>query len=150
MTRILMVCLGNICRSPLAHGILESKLPANLFYVDSAGTASYHVGSAPDQRSIEVARDHNIDISRQQARQFKALDFDGFDHIYVMDQSNYTDVIRLARNTADIAKVRLILEEDQSTNISRVPDPYYGDNSDFKHVFDLLDSACNAVASKFI
>ncbi|MBO6606821.1 low molecular weight protein-tyrosine-phosphatase [Psychroserpens sp.] len=148
MTRILMVCLGNICRSPLAHGILESKLPNDRYYVDSAGTANYHVGSSPDSRSIKVASNQGIDISAQRARQFKVQDFDTFDHIYVMDQSNYSDVIRLARSNDDIAKVKLILEEDQSIIDKRVPDPYYGDSSDFELVFNLLDSACNAITKR--
>lgn len=148
MTRILMVCLGNICRSPLAHGILQSKLPEDRFYVDSAGTANYHVGSSPDARSIAVARNNGIDISAQRGRQFKVQDFDTFDHIYVMDQSNYSNVVGLARNQDDIAKVKLILDEDQSSKLERVPDPYYGDSSDFEHVFDLLDSACDSIAQK--
>lgn len=148
MTRILMVCLGNICRSPLAHGILQSKLPEDLFYVDSAGTANYHVGSSPDTRSIAVARNNGIDISAQRGRQFKVQDFDTFDHIYVMDQSNYSNVVGLARNQDDIAKVKLILDEDQSSKLERVPDPYYGNSSDFEHVFNLLDSACDSIAQK--
>ncbi len=148
MIRILMVCLGNICRSPLAHGILQSKLPEYRFYVDSAGTANYHVGSPPDSRSIDVARSHGIDISTQRGRQFKVQDFDTFDYIYVMDQSNYSDVIRLARNQEDISKVKLILDEDGSSTLERVPDPYYGDRSDFENVFDLLNSACNSIVKK--
>ena len=110
MTRILMVCLGNICRSPLAHGIMQSKLPENHFYVDSAGTAAYHIGNAPDKRSIAVAKKHGLDISSQSARQFKVSDFDTFDFIYAMDQSNYNNIISLARNPNDIEKVRLFLE----------------------------------------
>lgn len=149
MTRILMVCLGNICRSPLAHGILESKLPEDLYYVDSAGTAGYHIGSMPDSRSVKVAQNNGIDISVQRGRQFKIQDFDNFDHIYVMDQSNYTDVIRLARTNDDMAKVKLILDELPFINDKRVPDPYYGDFSDFEHVYDLLESACEAIANKF-
>ncbi len=145
MTRILMVCLGNICRSPLAHGILESKLPDDRYYIDSAGTANYHVGSPPDSRSIKVASNHGIDISAQRGRQFKVQDFDTFDHIYVMDQTNYSDVTRLARSNDDIAKVKLILEEDQSIIDKRIPDPYYGDFSDFELVFNLLDTACNVI-----
>lgn len=148
MTRILMVCFGNICRSPLAHGILQSKLPEDRLYVDSAGTANYHIGSPPDSRSIDVARNNSIDISTQRGRQFKVRDFDTFDHIYVMDQSNYSDVIQLARTQDDIAKVKLILDADQSTHLKHVPDPYYGDFSDFEQVFELLDSACTAIANK--
>ncbi|WP_299335637.1 low molecular weight protein-tyrosine-phosphatase [uncultured Psychroserpens sp.] len=146
MTSILMVCLGNICRSPLAHGILESKLPQELFYVDSAGTANYHVGDSPDHRSITVAKSNGIDISKQQGRQFKISDFDTFDYIFAMDQSNYDNIIKLARNTSDIGKVKLILEVDDSVNDKRVPDPYYGDISDFEHVFSLLNSACTKLS----
>ncbi|MDG5491687.1 low molecular weight protein-tyrosine-phosphatase [Psychroserpens sp. SPM9] len=146
MTRILMVCLGNICRSPLAHGILESKLPKDTFYVDSAGTANYHVGDLPDQRSITVAQNHGIYISHQRGRQFKTSDFDTFDYIYVMDQSNYDNVTKLARNTNDIGKVKLILEVDDTVKNKRVPDPYYGEISDFEHVFTLLDLACSIIS----
>nr|WP_321236610.1 low molecular weight protein-tyrosine-phosphatase [uncultured Psychroserpens sp.] len=150
MTSILMVCLGNICRSPLAHGILESKLPSHQFYVDSAGTANYHVGDAPDHRSISVAKSHGIDISAQRGRQFQILDFDRFDYIYVMDQSNFENVVKLARNTDDIAKVKLILEVDDSINDKRVPDPYYGDLSDFEHVFSLLNNTCSILSTTLI
>ena len=109
MTKILMVCLGNICRSPLAHGLLESKLPKDNFYIDSAGTANYHVGDSPDKRSIDIASKHQLDIHSQRGRQFKVDDFDTFDFIYVMDKSNYQNVIKLARDEADKQKVKLIL-----------------------------------------
>jgi protein-tyrosine phosphatase len=88
MTLILMVCLGNICRSPLAHGILKSKLNNANFYVDSAGTSDYHIGKQPDYRSIKVAKNHGLDMSSQRARQFKVLDFESFNYIYAMAQSN--------------------------------------------------------------
>ena len=145
-----MVCLGNICRSPLAHGILESKLPSDTFYVDSAGTANYHIGEQPDKRSIKVANTYDIDISHQKARQFKVSDFDTFDLIYAMDQSNFDNITRLARNTNDIGKVKLILEEDQSISNKNVPDPYYGDITDFEHVFSILNSACEVISLKNI
>ncbi|MCD2259294.1 low molecular weight protein-tyrosine-phosphatase [Psychroserpens luteolus] len=148
MTSILMVCLGNICRSPLAHGILQSKLSQDHFYVDSAGTANYHVGDLPDRRSIAVAKSYGIDISNQRGRQFKVSDFDTFDFIYVMDQSNFDNVAKLARNNKDIAKIKLILEVDNSVNDKRVPDPYYGDISDFEHVFSLLDRACTILSKE--
>jgi len=96
-TRILMVCLGNICRSPLAHGILEDMLDADRFEVQSAGTGAWHVGNKPDPRSIEVAAKNNIDISRQKAKQFSTYDFEIYDYIFVMDKSNYKDVIKLAK-----------------------------------------------------
>lgn len=148
MVKILMVCLGNICRSPMAHGILESKLPSNQFYIDSAGTANYHIGDPPDKRSISVARSHGIDISRQRGQQFKASFFDDFDLIYVMDDHNYEDVIQLARNEEDRSKVKLILEEDKSTTLKHVPDPYYGDESGFEYVFNVLKQVCDKIALK--
>ncbi|MGS2725879.1 low molecular weight protein-tyrosine-phosphatase [Psychroserpens sp. BH13MA-6] len=150
MTRILMVCLGNICRSPLAHGILASKLPTDHFYVDSAGTANYHVGDSPDHRSIAVAKNNGIDISAQRGRQFQVSDFDTFDYIYVMDPSNFENVVKLARNTSDIAKVKLILEMDDSITEKRVPDPYYGDLSDFEYVYELLESVCTKISQSLI
>lgn len=145
-----MVCLGNICRSPLAHGILVSKLPNDQFYVDSAGTANYHVGDTPDYRSISVAKSHGIDISQQRGRQFKTSDFDTFDHIFVMDQSNFNDVVKLARNPKDIAKVKLLLEIDESIDNKTVADPYYGDESDFETVFQLLNQICNVLSKQLI
>ena len=146
MTKILMVCLGNICRSPLAEGILKSKLDSNKFFVDSAGTANYHTGELPDGRSIHIARLNNIDISNQRARQFTSLDFDDFDHIYVMDYSNYQNVIRLARKKEDIIKTKLILTELYPNENIDVPDPYYGGDNGFKNVFQMLDEACEIIA----
>ena len=111
MTKILMVCLGNICRSPLAEGILKSKLPENIFFVDSAGTSNYHIGEHPDRRSIEIAKKYSIDISKQKGRQFNSSDFKEFDYIYAMDSDNYRNIINLSRNTKDRSKVKLILNE---------------------------------------
>lgn len=146
MTRILMVCLGNICRSPLAHGILESKLSSDKFYVDSAGTAGYHIGSPPDRRSITVAKLHQIDISHQSARQFSVEDFDRFDIIYAMDQSNYSDILSKAIHQDHRNKVKLIMDENPLSNAKYVPDPYYGDLNDFEAVFQLLDETCTIIA----
>jgi len=109
--KIVMVCLGNICRSPLAEGILASKLPENKFKVNSAGTGSWHIGHSPDERSILTAKKHQLDISKQKGRQFKVSDFDEFDYIYVMDNSNYQDVIALATIEEHRKKVKLILDE---------------------------------------
>jgi len=146
MTKILMVCLGNICRSPLAEGILKSKLSSNNFYVDSAGTANYHTGELPDIRSIQIAQKYHIDISDQRGRQFNVNDFDVFDHIYVMDRSNYHNVISQARNNNDKRKVKLILKELYPKENMDVPDPYYGGQDGFQNVFDLLDKACEIIA----
>lgn len=148
MTKILMVCLGNICRSPLAEGILKSKLSSDNFYVDSAGTANYHTGELPDIRSIQIAQKYHIDISDQRGRQFKVNDFDVFDHIYVMDRSNYHNVISLARNNNDKRKVKLILKELYPEDNMDVPDPYYGGQDGFQNVFNLLDKACEIIANK--
>ena len=142
-----MVCLGNICRSPLAHGILQSKLPEDNFYIDSAGTAAYHIGNQPDYRSIKVAKNNGIDLSTQSARQFKVSDFDTFDYIYAMDQSNYSNIVSLGRNESDINKVKLFLEVNSSITYKDVPDPYYGDLSDFENVFKLIDDTCNTLAT---
>lgn len=144
--RILMVCLGNICRSPLAEGIMRFHLPSTGYVVDSAGTANYHVGHAPDKRSIQVARNHGIDISTLRGRQFTTADFDRFDFIYVMDRSNLADVLRMARNQTDKAKVQLMLEAVLPGEQAEVPDPYYGELRDFEAVFHMLDQACAQVA----
>jgi protein-tyrosine phosphatase len=148
MTKILMVCLGNICRSPLAEGILKSKLTLQNYFIDSAGTAGYHVGEKPDTRSIAVARKYGIDISDQRSRKFSVIDFDEFDYIYAMDSSNYQNIIALARNNSDIAKVKMILEEIPTFNRIDVPDPYYGGNDGFENVFQMLDKVCNSIAEK--
>jgi len=146
--KILMVCLGNICRSPLAEGILKSKLPQNAFTVDSAGTSNYHIGELPDTRSIEVAKKFQIDITNQRARQFILDDFDEFDLIYAMDSSNYQNIVKLARTTDDISKVNLILDEIPNYNLTDVPDPYYGGTNGFNIVFEMLNLACNNIVAK--
>lgn len=143
-----MVCLGNICRSPLAEGILESKLPEVYFQVDSAGTANYHIGGPPDFRSIAVAKRYGIDITNQRARQFKVSDFDTFDYIYAMDRSNFNNILKLARHKDDITKVRLILNELEEPSLVNVPDPYYGGEPGFENVFRILNKACSVVANK--
>ena len=120
-----MVCLGNICRSPLAEGILQSKLQPNKVQVDSAGTAAYHVGHLPDVRSIEVAHKYGIDITKQRARKFIVGDFDVFDRIYAMDLSNYKHILAMARSVYDQQKVQLILNELETASTNEVPDPYY-------------------------
>lgn len=135
--KVLMVCLGNICRSPLAEGILSAKVGKE-FSVDSAGTSNWHVGKSPDKRSVAIAKKYGIDISHQKARQFQSKDFADFDVIFVMDQSNYADVLALAKNEAERKKVRLILDENQE-----VPDPYYGGEDGFEMVYQMLDQATN-------
>jgi protein-tyrosine phosphatase len=146
--RILMVCLGNICRSPIAEGVLKHKTKNLDIVVDSAGTASYHVGSLPDSRSIEVANKNGIDLTYQRARQFLSEDFDSFDKIYAMDTHNYANILSLARNQSDRDKVDVILNELNPKSFDSVPDPYYGAGDGFKIVYDMLDKACDAIVAK--
>lgn len=148
--KILMVCLGNICRSPLAEGILASKLPKDKFTVDSAGTGSWHIGRQPDERSIAIAKKHKINISQQKGKQFTASDFDTFDYIYVMDNSNYLEVIELAKNQKHIEKVQLILNELFPNENVDVPDPYFGLPNGFESVYKMLDETCEVIAKKLI
>ena len=141
-----MVCLGNICRSPLAEGILRNKIPNMNVTVDSAGTAGYHIGHKPDPRAIDIAKKNNIDISTLRARKFERSDFKNFDKIYVMDKNNFNDVIGLAENKNEASKVILIT--DILDSYSFVPDPYYGGLADFEKVFNLLDKICHKIANK--
>jgi protein-tyrosine phosphatase len=135
--KILMVCLGNICRSPLAHGVMEHlvKQEGLEWTVDSAGTGNWHVGQGPDHRSTREARNNGIDISRQVCRQFSVDDFDGFDYIVVMDKNNRREILAQARNKEDEKKVRLLLGDKE------VPDPYY-DDTQFAPVFKMVEAGC--------
>ncbi len=148
MTKILMVCLGNICRSPLAEGILKSKLPDTVFFVDSAGTSNYNIGRQADYRSIEIAKKYGIDLSEQTGRQFMMTDFDNFDYIYAMDNENFNNIMKLSRNNDDSSKVKLILEELTNIDIVDVPDPYYDGEQGFENVYKLLDKVCTSIANK--
>ena len=135
-----MVCLGNICRSPLAHGVMEklAKEQGLDWQVDSAGTGNWHVGEPPDRRSIRTARAHGIDISDQVCRQFRISDFDTYDHIFVMDKNNLSDVLALAPNKEDAKKVKLLLGD------KIVPDPYYDDTL-FEPVFNMIEGGCKEI-----
>jgi len=150
MARVLMVCLGNICRSPLAEGILKSKVDSSSVFVDSAGTGNYHIGGLPDKRSIDVAEKYAIDITDQRCRQFSVEDFDNFDVIYVMDNSNRRDVLSLARNQQDKNKVKMILNELFPNENVDVPDPYTGGLNGFEQVYQMLNKACALIAQKII
>ena len=142
-----MVCLGNICRSPLAEGILQTKVGTHVL-VDSAGTAGHHVGELPDERSIRIAEKYNIDITHQRSRKFIVEDFDRFDLIYAMDHSNYNTILTLSRNEADRLKVRMILNEVTPNSNKNVPDPYYGGTQGFENVYKMLEEACTIIATK--
>jgi len=145
--RILMVCLGNICRSPLAEGILQFQADqAGLeLAADSAGTGGYHLGEPPHLLSQKVAKMNGIDISRQKGRKFQAEDMDRFDRIYVMDGENLNDVRRLAGPKWDPGKVDLLLNQLYPGENRGVPDPWYGGEDDFHAVFDLISQACKNI-----
>ncbi len=147
-TRVLMVCLGNICRSPLAEGILKSKVDPAKVYVDSAGTSNYHVGDDPDRRSIAIARKNGLDITDQRGRQFSAEDFKDFDLIFAMDTFNYRDILELAETEKDKQKVHLILNEIFPGENVDVPDPYHGGEQGFENVYQMLNEACDSIARK--
>ncbi len=138
--KILMVCLGNICRSPIAHGIMEQLIGEEEldWEVDSAGTSSIHKGSAPDKRSIAVAKKYGIDISAQRSRQFSQNDFAHYEHIYAMDKDNFAAILSLARDEEDKKRVSLLVKD------TNVPDPYY-DDSLFEPVYHMIDQACRSL-----
>lgn len=145
-----MVCLGNICRSPMAEGIFRNKLEeAGLdVEVDSAGTANYHVGEQPDYRAIENMASHGIDIRGLRGRQFRQEDYDHFDQIYTMDSSNHQNVLRLARNDEDRAKVKMFLNELSPGSDASVPDPWYGRADGFEDVFQMLSKTSDKVIDR--
>ncbi len=147
-TNVLMVCLGNICRSPLAEGLLKHKVNFTKFKVDSAGTSAGHKGEAPDKRSIKVAQKHNIDISAQRSRRVTAQDFEDFDIIYAMDGSNYNNLLEIAQTDEQKAKVRKIMDEMFPGEGLDVPDPYYGGKAGFDNVYRMLDQVTDAIAKK--
>jgi len=146
-----MVCLGNICRSPLADGLLLRKIKEQDLdvIVDSAGTANYHIGKAPDHRMIKTAAQHGTPIDFLRARQFTPTDFQHFDLILVMDKSNYQNVIRLASSNEEIKKVHFLLDYLYPGQSAEVPDPYYGTQKDFEEVYSLLDKATDALIQKY-
>ncbi|TJY68275.1 low molecular weight phosphotyrosine protein phosphatase [Sphingobacterium alkalisoli] len=135
--RILMVCLGNICRSPLAHGIMAhlAKSENLQWEIDSAGTGDWHVGQAPDHRSVAIAKKYGVDISQQRAKHFTAQLFNKYDLIFVMDRQNLRDVLAQAKNDQDREKVRLFVDNDI------VPDPYF-DDALFLPVYEMVEKRC--------
>ena len=143
-----MVCLGNICRSPLAEGIMQSKVDEEHVFVDSAGTAAYHIGKLPDHRSIDVAKKYGIDLINQRARKFTEKDFAKFDIIYAMDEHNYQNILSLAKNKIEAKKVKMILNEITPQQNLSVPDPYYGGNDGFENVYQMLNEACDNIAKR--
>jgi protein-tyrosine phosphatase len=139
-----MVCLGNICRSPMAEGIMQHLADEQGldWKIDSAGTGGWHVDEGPDRRAVRTARNHGIDISKQECRQFGWSDFNKFDHIFVMDKYNLSDVLAMAPDEKAAAKVKLLLGDKE------VPDPY-GDESMFEPVFELIDGGCADIVKEY-
>lgn len=148
--KVLMVCLGNICRSPLAEGILQQKVQqASLgWQVDSAGTGDWHIGQAPHRLSQKVAKMNGIDISYQKGRQFRPQDMIHFDKIYFMDIHNYRDAQQMAGHLWDSQKADLLLNEIFPGQNRPVPDPYTGGEEDFHAVFELISEACETIIAK--
>lgn len=144
--RVLMVCLGNICRSPIADGWLRQKSEIHQLnlLVDSAGTSNLHAGERPDSRMRKTALEYGVNIDDLRARQFIQEDFDRFDIIFAMDKNNLRDILKLARNKTDEQKVKLLLNEPFPNEDREVPDPYYGGQEGFNQVVQLLDVATNA------
>lgn len=149
--KVLMVCLGNICRSPLAHGLLREKSQQDELniVVDSAGTSGFHVGEAPDPRMRSTAKQFGLNIDDLKARQFVSSDFDEFDLIFVMDKSNLSNVLSLARTDADRDKVKLILNESTPNTNLEVPDPYFGGEQGFIDVYKMLDLATDKIIENY-
>ncbi|MGY5353267.1 low molecular weight protein-tyrosine-phosphatase [Wenyingzhuangia sp. IMCC45467] len=146
--KVLMVCLGNICRSPLAEGILKSKIENEGVFVDSAGTGAYHVGNLPDARSIAVAKKHGIDITDQRARKIEKSDLDKFDYVYAMDESNYRHILMMASTDEQRAKISMIMKAVYPREDISVPDPYYGGDNGFEQVYQMLNEACDIIIKK--
>ena len=142
--KILMVCLGNICRSPLAHGIMEhlAQQKGLSWEIDSAGTGGWHVGQPPDIRSISIAKKYGLDISLQSCRKFDVRDFEKFDQILVMDYNNMQDVRALARNEAEQNKISLFLKD------AIVPDPYHHDDQ-FDPVYQMIEKRCKEFLDEY-
>ena len=148
--KILMVCLGNICRSPLAEGILAAKAAEKGldWEVDSAGTGNWHEDSLPDYRSIAVAKKYGIDLTNQRARQLQSTDLQDFDLIFAMDSSNFSNIKKMAKNETQIRKIHLIRNLVKPNESLSVPDPYFDDNG-FEEVYWMLDEACDKILEKF-
>lgn len=149
--RILIVCLGNICRSPIAEGVLREKIKARglSWIVASAGTNGYHTGEAPHQFSQNICKTEGIDISMQRARQFTAADFEKYDKIYAMADDVYDDIVRIGGKSIDYSKLDYFLNELHPGSNSSVPDPWYGDEDGYTSVYEMIEKACEEIISKY-
>lgn len=143
MKKYLMVCLGNICRSPMAEGILRSEFEAHRIdiQVDSAGTAAFHIGERADSRAQAELRKHGIDISKERAQKFNYKHFEDYDKIYAMDENNYVDLLNFAKTEHDKAKIDMIMNVVEKGKNIPIPDPYYGGDEGFAQVYSMLKSA---------
>jgi protein-tyrosine phosphatase len=150
MVKILMVCLGNICRSPIAEGVMRQKIEEYGLdaQVNSCGTASYHIGETPDYRGIQTMHNYGIDISQHQGQQFAVTDFDAYDLIFAMDTNNYSNLVAKARNNNDKEKIKLLMDETHPGQQKVVPDPYYGGLEDFEETYSLVEDACEHLAKR--
>jgi protein-tyrosine phosphatase len=149
--KILMVCLGNICRSPMAHGLLQDKI-ARLkldWEVDSAGTSGYHKGELPDKRAIACMKKHGIDITYQRSRPITIKDLEYYDLIFVMDRANLRDVSDMAGTETELQKIAIIMSLANGQHPEDVPDPYYDGNNGFEIVYSMLDKATDKLIEKY-
>lgn len=141
---VLFVCMGNICRSPTAQGVFENLVREqgliDRILIDSAGTHAYHIGNPPDQRSQAAARNRGLDLSGQRARKVEVLDFERFDYILAMDRANLEDLLRLAQQE-QLERLHLFMRFASRWKVDEVPDPYYGGNSGFDRVLDMVEDA---------
>jgi protein-tyrosine phosphatase len=150
--KVLMVCLGNICRSPMAHGLLQHKVTLHQldWEIDSAGTTGYHKGELPDKRAIACMKRHGIDITFQQSRPITAADLRYYDLIYVMDHSNLNDVSEMARTETELEKIFLVMSLANEKHPEDVPDPYFGAGDyGFETVYKMLDQATDKLIEKY-
>lgn len=149
--RILMVCLGNICRSPIAEGVLQHMVNKRGldWVVESAGTNSYHTGEAPHRYSQKVCRANGIDISNQRARTFIPADFDKYDKIYALAADVYRDIQHIGGRHVDMSKVTYFMNEYEPGKNGSVPDPWYGTEEGYMPVYELIEKVCNAIVNKY-
>ena len=153
--KVLFVCLGNICRSPIAQGIFEDTLKYNatansiIDFVDSAGTANYHIGKLPDERMQKTAIEHGFNINHLRGRQVSVQDFEEFDYIFAMDKRNHENLMKICPKTQS-NKVSLFLSHNDSTTLMEVPDPFHGDEQDFIDVLNLIKEGSSSILKKIL
>jgi protein-tyrosine phosphatase len=152
MTKVLFVCLGNICRSPMAHGIFRDKIRKYKLDVvtDSAGTSGFHMNEPPDFRAISTLRAKGIEILDLRSRIITSEDFDEFDFIFTMDSNNQKDVLKMARNHQSAVLPEMVMNVAHPDQNISVPDPYYDDHQGFEHVYSMLDEALEILAKRFL